>query len=241
MTLGYINNIETFGTVDGPGIRYIIFLQGCPLKCKYCHNRDTWEMGNYKKTETAEETFQNILKYKNYIKNGGVTISGGEPLLQAQYCLELFEILKNNDMHTALDTSGAILNEKVKEVLEYTDLVLLDIKSIDNKKYNELTCGNLADTLLFLKYLKLIGKKVWIRHVVIPTITDDDDDLEKLADFLTGYRDIIEKVELLPYHNMGILKWDIMGVEYPLKDVKPLSVERLDNAKKIFRKYDFNI
>lgn len=241
MTVGYINNIETFGTVDGPGIRYVIFLQGCLLKCKYCHNRDTWENDRYRKSETPEETFQNILKYKNYIRNGGVTVSGGEPLIQAEYCLELFVMLKNNNIHTALDTSGAILNKRVKELLKYTDLVLLDIKSIDSKKYRELTCGNLSDTLLFLEYLKSIDKKVWIRHVIVPTITDDDADLEKLANFLTGYKNIIEKIELLPYHTMGVVKWENMGMEYPLKGIEPLSLERLNSARNIFKKYGFNM
>lgn len=239
MTLGYINSIETFGTVDGPGIRYIIFLQGCLLRCKYCHNRDSWEKEDFKKIETVEESFQNILKYKNYIKTGGVTLSGGEPLFQTQYCLELFKLLKNENIPTALDTSGFIFNDEVKKVLEYTDLVLLDIKSINPITYKELTCVDLDNTLKFLDYLKLKDKKVWIRHVIVPTITDNDIDLENLANFLFNYKSIVEKIELLPYHTMGIIKWEKLNKDYPLKGIESLSKERLDNAKNIFKKYGF--
>lgn len=234
MVQGYISSIETFGTLDGPGVRYVLFLQGCNLQCKYCHNRDTWERGKHKAVETPEETLKNVLKYKNYIKDGGVTLSGGEPLLQPQYCLELFKLLKKNNISTALDTSGSIFNDAAKEVLEFTDLVLLDIKSIDPEKYKELTCGNLQSTLKFLDYLRDIKKKVWIRHVIVPTITDNDEDLNRLAKYLEGYKDIIDKVELLPYHTMGVQKWKNLNVSYPLKNIEPLSKDRLDNAKSIF-------
>ncbi|MDD2839591.1 MAG: pyruvate formate-lyase-activating protein [Rickettsiales bacterium] len=239
MTKGYISSVETFGTVDGPGIRYVLFLQGCILQCKYCHNRDTWNSKNFKKEETPEETLTNILKYKNYIKNGGVTLSGGEPLLQTDYCLELLKLLKTEGFHTALDTSGYIFDDKVKEVLKYADLVLLDIKSINPDVYKELTCVDLKNTLLFLDYLKAIHKKVWIRHVVVPTLTYNEKDLNDLAQYLTNYKDIIEKVELLPYHTMGIIKWEKLNKEYPLQNVNPLSKENLDVAKDIFKKYGF--
>ena len=241
MTIGYIHKVETFGTVDGPGVRYVLFLQGCGLQCKYCHNRDTWDISNYNIKQTPQETLEDILKYKNYIKNGGFTASGGEPLLQAEYCLELFKILKKENISTALDTAGFELNDIVKELLNYTDLVLLDIKSIDKTKYHNLTCGNLEITLNFLEYLKSINKKVWIRHVIVPTITDNDEDLENLAKFLINYKDIVEKVELLPYHTMGIIKWEKLNKEYPLKGLPPLSKDRLENAKNIFRKYNINI
>ena len=241
MINGYINSIETFGTVDGPGIRYVIFLQGCPLQCKYCHNRDTWEKDNFKKSETPEETFYNIMKYKNYILRGGVTLSGGEPLMQPEYCKELFKLLKKENIHTAIDTSGFLFNEAIKNVLNYTDLVLLDIKSINPEVYKELTTVNLQNTLNFLQYLKEQNKKVWIRHVLVPTITDKDEDIQKLANFLIQYKSIIEKIELLPYHTIGISKWEKMCVEYPLRGISPLSEERLNNAKKIFKNLDFNI
>ncbi|HSQ98189.1 MAG TPA: pyruvate formate-lyase-activating protein [Rickettsiales bacterium] len=239
MVKGYISAVETFGTVDGPGVRYVLFLQGCPLRCKYCHNRDMWNYTDFKKSETPQETVLDVLKYKNYIKNGGITLSGGEPLLQLDYCLELFKLLKSEGIHTALDTSGYVFNDKVKEILNYTDLVLLDIKSINPKVYKELTSVELENTLLFLDYLKEIGKKVWIRHVVVPTITFNEKDLEELAEYLTNYKDIIEKVELLPYHTMGIIKWEKLGEYYPLKNLSPLSKEELSVAKNIFAKYGF--
>jgi pyruvate formate lyase activating enzyme len=239
MVIGYINSIETLGTVDGPGIRYIIFLQGCPLRCKYCHNRNTWEKENFTRTETVEQSFFNIIKYKSYIKNGGVTISGGEPLLQAEYCLGLFKLLKGEGIHTAIDTSGFIFNDEVKKVLEYTDLVLLDVKSIVPETYKELTSVPLDNTLKFLDYLKEINKKVWIRHVLVPTITDKDEDIDKLAKYLANYKGVIERVDLLPYSTIGVSKWDEMDLCYPLKGIKPLSKERLENAKEIFRKYGF--
>ena len=237
MVLGNISSIETFGTVDGPGVRYVIFLQGCNLCCKYCHNRDTWDTNKIKIQKTPEEVFSDIMKYKNYIKNGGITISGGEPMLQTEFCLELFKILKEHGFHTALDTSGFIFNKKVKEVLNYTDLVLLDIKSINPSVYSKLTAGKLQNTLDFLDYLKLINKPVWIRHVIIPTITDNDDNLKALANYLDGYIDIIKNVELLPYHTMGIVKWENMGIKYPLDGIEPLSKDRLNNAKNIFKKF----
>lgn len=237
MTIGYINTIETFGTVDGPGVRYVLFLQGCGLQCKYCHNRDTWDTKAYKISKTHEEVYEDIKKYYNFIKKGGVTISGGEPLLQTEFCIDLFKLLKQDNIHTALDTAGVILNDKVKELLNYTDLVLLDIKSINPVRYKDLTGGNLDNTLKFLNYLKSINKKVWIRHVIVPTITDNDAELEQLAKFLVDYKDIIDKIELLPYHTMGIVKWEKLGKEYPLKDLKALSKERLLNAKNIFYKY----
>lgn len=237
MTIGYINTIETFGTVDGPGVRYVLFLQGCGLQCKYCHNRDTWDAKAYKISKTHEEVYEDIKKYYNFIKKGGVTISGGEPLLQTEFCIDLFKLLKQDNIHTALDSAGVILNDKVKELLNYTDLVLLDIKSINPVRYKDLTGGNLDDTLKFLNYLKSINKKVWIRHVIVPTITDNDTELEQLVKFLVDYKDIIDKIELLPYHTMGIVKWEKLGKEYPLKDLKALSKERLLNAKNIFYKY----
>ena len=175
--------------------------------------------------------------FKFSIKKGGVTISGGEPLLQTEFCIDLFKLLKQDNIHTALDSAGVILNDKVKELLKYTDLVLLDIKSINPVRYKDLTGGNLDDTLKFLNYLKSINKKVWIRHVIVPTITDNDAELEQLAKFLVDYKDIIDKIELLPYHTMGIVKWEKLGKEYPLKDLKALSKERLLNAKNIFYKY----
>lgn len=240
MIKGYVHSHESFGTVDGPGIRYVVFLQGCPLRCKFCHNPDTWKMNDAKYQETPEETFREILKYRNFIKTGGVTITGGEPFMQPEYIKELFKLLKTEGIHTTVDTSGHIFNERVKAALEYTDLILLDIKSIDPKTHLDLTKVELDPTLKFVEYLESINKKVWIRHVIVPGITDNDEDLEKLAKFVTTLSNV-EKVELLPYHTMGEYKWDTIGEEYPLKGVAPLSIERLENARKIFRSYGLEV
>ncbi len=237
---GKIHSFESFGTVDGPGIRFVIFLQGCPLRCKFCHNPDTWDIKTSKKEMTPQEVFDEMIKYKSFFgTKGGVTVTGGEPLVQKDFLLEFFKLCKKNGVHTTLDTSGYIFDEKVKEILKYTDLVLLDIKCIDKEIYKSLTKVELENTLKFLDYLKEKNKKVWIRHVIVPTITDNDNLLETLAKYLKDYKNIIEKVELLPYHTLGVFKYEELNMEYPLKDIDALSNERLLNAKEIFKKYGF--
>lgn len=232
---GYIHSHESFGTVDGPGVRYVVFMQGCPLRCKYCHNSDTWNLKEAKHMESPEETFKEIMKYKNFIKTGGVTVTGGEPLLQAEFIKELFKLCKEAGIHTTIDTSGYVFSDKVKEALEYTDLVLLDIKSIDPETYFDLTKVELTPTLEFLDYLKEKNIKAWVRHVIVPGITDRDDHLEKLAGYVAEYPNV-EKVELLPYHTLGEHKWENQGMEYELKGVPALSKERFENAKEIFKR-----
>ena len=198
MKIGNIHSFESLGTVDGPGIRFVVFLQGCPLRCKFCHNPDTWDVKEKKIEESAREVFLKAKKYKKYFgKKGGITVTGGEPLVQSEFVLELFKLCKEDGISTALDTSGYIFNEKVKEVLEYTDLVLLDIKCIDEKIYKELTGVELSNTLHFANYLKEIKKPTWIRHVVVPTITDDDALIKKTASFISTL-DNVELVEILP-------------------------------------------
>lgn len=235
MITGRIHSKESFGTVDGPGIRYVLFLQGCPLRCKFCHNPDTWEFGSGKFQETPEETVKEILKYKNFFRNGGgLTITGGDPLMQPDFIKEVYKLCKQNGIHTALDTSGCLFNDKAKEVLEYVDLVLLDIKSIDPDVYRDLTKFEQEPTLKFAEYLKEKNIKTWIRHVIVPGITDDDENLAKLADYVKTLPNV-ELVELLPYHTLGEFKYDEMGLEYPLKGVEALSRERLENAREIFK------
>lgn len=232
--LGNVHSYESFGTVDGPGIRYVVFLQGCPLRCKFCHNPDTWDIKGKNKLVSPREVYEELVKYKSFFgKEGGLTVSGGEPLLQSDFVLELFKICKENNIHTTLDTSGYIFNDKVKEILKYTDLILLDIKSIDEKIYKELTGVELKNTLDFLNYLKEIKKDVWIRHVIVPGITDDDELLRKLAKYLENFENI-KKIELLPYHTLGVFKYEQLKMSYPLLGTKPLSEERLLAAKKIF-------
>lgn len=228
-----VHSIESFGTVDGPGIRFVLFLQGCHLKCKYCHNRDTWDMsgGEYK---SLDEIFEKILKYKNYIyKNGGVTITGGEPLLQFEFIIELFRKLKKEKIHTCIDTSGMVsLTDKIKEVIDLTDLFLLDIKHIDSKKCKDLVGFSNEKELEFAKYLSGIGKHIWIRQVLIPGYTDDESDLLKLKDFISALK-TVDKIELLPYHSMGKFKWTKLGFKYEFENVPEATSYDIDKAKKI--------
>lgn len=230
---GKLHSYESCGTVDGPGLRYVIFTQGCPLRCKYCHNPDTWKMADATYEESAEFVFKEISRYKPFFRNGGgMTMTGGEPLMQPKFAREVFKLCKEDGIHTAVDTSGFYLNDEVKETLKYVDLVLLDLKCIDPEIYKDLTKVDLEPTLKFAKYLAEIGKPVWVRHVLVPGITDRDDLLEELADFMATLGNI-EKVEILPYHSLGEYKWQEMGMEYELKGVEAPSQERVENAKKI--------
>ena len=231
---GKIHSIETFGTVDGPGIRFVVFMQGCTLKCKYCHNRDTWAI-NSGTSMSTEELLKEITKYKSYMETsgGGVTISGGEPLLQAEFLTELFKELKSLGIHTAIDTSGALpISEKIKELLKYTDLVLLDIKHIDPEKSVILTGYTNKNTLEFAKYLNNLNLPVWIRHVLVPGYTDDKYDLLDLKKFINTLSNV-EKVELLPYHNLGKFKWEKLGFTYELDDVDSPTQDDIERAKNL--------
>ena len=232
--IGHIHSIESFGTVDGPGIRFVIFMQGCTLKCKYCHNRDTWKVNSGKKI-TIDELVKEIQNYRTYIENSGgaVTVSGGEPLLQAEFVTELFKNLKELGIHTALDTAGSIpLSPSIKELLKYTDLVLLDIKHIDDEKSKNLTGFSNKNNLEFAKYLNNINIPIWIRQVLVPGYTDDKFDLQKLKAFINSLSNV-EKVELLPYHNLGKFKWDEIGDKYELENVIPPSQEDIKKAEQI--------
>ena len=228
-----IHSIESFGTVDGPGIRFVLFLQGCHLQCKYCHNRDTWDMkgGNYK---SLDEIFDKIMHYKNYIyPNGGVTVTGGEPLLQVKFLIELFAKLKAHNIHTCIDTSGMVtLTNDIKKLLALTDLVLLDIKHIDDEKCKDLVGKSNKQELEFAKYLSDNNIPIWIRQVIIPGYTDDEKDLLKLKDFINSLK-TVKKIELLPYHNLGSYKWKKLGVKYELEGIKPATNDDIEKAKKI--------
>lgn len=238
---GRIHSLESFGTVDGPGIRFVIFMQGCPLRCVYCHNPDTWDTRNASRyLMTSDELLNEVLKYKNYIKKGGVTVTGGEPLLQSAF-LEIFlSSCKKENIHTALDTSGCILNSQVKEMLQYVDLVLLDIKAFDLPLYKKITGNSTNNSFAFLDYLESEKIPTWIRHVIVPGLTDNNEQLEKLAEYLEPYK-VIQRVELLPYHTMGVTKYEQLKLDYKLKATLPLSEERLQNAKDIFRKYGLEV
>ncbi|MBQ9729335.1 MAG: pyruvate formate lyase-activating protein [Clostridia bacterium] len=235
---GKIHSFESFGTVDGPGIRHVVFMQGCPLRCRYCHNPDTWSGGG--KEYSAQEVCKNVLRYKNYYgEKGGVTVSGGEPLLQIEFVTELFTLLKENGIHTAVDTSGFTFRKddpesvrKHEQLLAVTDLVLLDIKHIDEENHRALTGQSNENTLAFAKFLSERGTPTWIRHVLVPTQTDDDGALLRLRAFIDTLKSV-EKVEVLPYHTMGEVKYEKLGYEYPLKGVAPPTKERVENAKRI--------
>ena len=228
-----VHSIESFGTVDGPGIRFVLFLQGCSLKCKYCHNRDTWDIngGEYK---SLEEIYNKVVRYKNYIyKNGGVTVTGGEPLLQFQFLIEFFKKLKRHKIHTCIDTSGMVdLTNDIKELINLTDLFLLDIKHIDPEKCRDLVGFSNEKELAFAKYLSDNNKHMWIRQVLVPGITDNEKDLLKLKDFISSLK-TVDKIELLPYHSMGEYKWNKLGFKYELHGVPDCNSQDINRAKKI--------
>ena len=232
--MAFIHSYESFGTVDGPGLRYVVFLQGCPLRCKYCHNCDTWHREDARIIETAEQTFEHVKRYKHYyLFAGGVTVTGGEPLEQADYVRDFFKLCKRDKLHTALDTSGYYLNDTVKSALEYTDLVLLDLKSATEEQHKDLTGVSREPVLRFLDDVCSINKPLWIRHVVVPGITYNEAYLNKLADFIKTLPNV-EKVDVLAYHTMGVFKWKQMGMKYPLEGVPALSQEEFKKAKQIF-------
>jgi len=237
MNTAKIHSFESFGTVDGPGIRFVIFFQGCHLKCKYCHNRDLWDC-SLGEEYTLRELCLEVVKHKDFFEHsGGVTATGGEPLLQADFIADFFEMCQHFDIHTALDTAGSVpITDVVKKVLNHTDLVLLDIKHIDEKKAKDLTGSSNANTLAFARYLSDHNIPMWIRYVVVPGYTDKLEDIEKLGEFLKPFTNI-EKLELLPYHEMGKHKWELMGDEYQLEGVKSPSKEDVEAMKAVLEKY----
>ena len=237
MTKGKVHSLESFGLVDGPGVRYVIFLQGCPMRCQYCHNPETWKMegGSW---WTSRELFAQAYRYRNYWKkkgktHGGITVSGGEPLLQFEFLIELFKKLKAKGIHTCIDTSGMVgLTDKMKELIDLTDLFLMDVKHIDPDKCKDLVGFSNERELAFIRYLSDIGKPMWIRQVLVPGFTDDENDLIKLRDFISSLKSV-QKVEFLPYHTMGKYKWLEYGDKYELEGVREANDEDVERAKKI--------
>lgn len=240
MTKGFVHSVESFGSVDGPGIRFLIFLQGCPMRCQFCHNPDSWKTG-IGEERTADELLDQAERFRAYWgDNGGITVSGGEALLQIDFLLEFFEKAKQRGIGTCLDTSAqlftrkALFFEKFERLMELTDTVLLDIKHIDDEEHRKLTRHSNANILDCARYLSEIDKPVWIRHVLIPGITDKDEYLVRLRDFLSTLHNI-ERIEVLPYHTLGVYKYEKLGIDYPLKDVLPPAAERVANANDILQ------
>ena len=231
---GKIHSLESFGTVDGPGIRFVAFLQGCPLRCQYCHNPDTWQVdAAVKYVLTPQELLDEVLRYKSFIAKGGVTLTGGEPLMQPDFCREFFRLCCEAGIHTALDTAGSVYNEKTLPVLDYTDLALLDIKALRPDLCRKVCGSDGRNALRFLDELERRGIEVWIRHVVVPGLTDDDALLAELVEYLKPFR-MVKKIEWLPYHTMGVFKYRDLGLDYPLEGVPPLSAERIKSIRERF-------
>lgn len=231
--VGKIHSFESLGAVDGPGIRFVIFMQGCNLKCKYCQNRDTWDI-NLGSAYTVKEVIEKIMRYKNYMvaSNGGVTLSGGEPLLQQDFVISLFQELKKQNISTCIDTSGMFgITDKIKQIVDLTDIFLLDIKSINDETCKNLTGFSNKQELEFAKYVSGKNKRLWIRQVLVPGITDKKEDLLELKKFLNSIN--VEKFEFLPYHNLGKYKWEKLGLSYELEDVRTANNDDVKRAKKI--------
>lgn len=231
-TRGRIHSFESFGTLDGPGIRFIVFFQGCPLRCQYCHNPDTWDREGGREISVGEIIAQ-VESCRNFIRSGGVTLSGGEPLMQPRFALALLNACRERGFHTALDTAGSLPLSQSAPLLDAADLVLLDIKALDSNECRELTSLDNTNELATLDYCEKNGKPVWIRHVLVPGKTLSDEKLQKLADFLRPYK-CIQRIELLPFHKMASFKWEKMGIADPLADTPEPSEEEVCRARKFF-------
>lgn len=235
--IGHIHSTESFGAADGPGVRFVIFTQGCKMRCRYCHNPDTWKIGGGEEV-TADELLKKALRYKAYWKNGGgITVSGGEPLLQIDFLIDLFKKAKAQGVNTVIDTAGNPFTReepffsKFSALMEYTDLLMLDIKEINPLRHKDLTGFENTNILDMARYLSDIGKPVWIRHVLVPGHSDFDEDLDALGAFIKTLTNV-QRVEVLPYHTLGKFKWENLGIKYSLEGVNPPSEERVQNAKK---------
>ena len=234
--IGHIHSTESFGAADGPGVRFIVFMQGCHMRCRYCHNPDTWKMDGGDEV-TADEILKRALRFKPYWgKDGGITISGGEPLLQIDFVIELFKKAKELGINTCIDTAGNPFTKeepffsKFEELMKYTDLLLLDLKEINTTRHKDLTGFDNSNIIEMAKYLSEINKPVWIRHVLVPEHSDFDEDLDALGDFIDTLSNV-DRVEILPYHTLGKFKWENLGIPYTLESISPPSAERIENAK----------
>lgn len=240
MTTARVHSFESFGSVDGPGVRFVVFLQGCKMRCRYCHNPDTWDFVGLSEEKTPQEILSKALRYRDYWGNqGGITVSGGEPLLQSDFLIEFFSLAKAQGIHTAIDTAGSTYEENpdflesFSRLMQVTDLVLLDIKHIDETTHKRLTGVSNKATLACARYLEKIGKPVWLRHVLVPGWTDDETDLTHLAQYASTLTNV-ERIDILPFHNFATFKWEKLGIKYTLKNVASPSKKSIEKAKSIF-------
>ncbi|CDR31492.1 Pyruvate formate-lyase-activating enzyme [Acholeplasma oculi] len=235
--LGNVHSIENFGAFDGPGLRYVLFLQGCPLRCKFCHNRDTWGTEE-NKLMTVDEILKDYKRFKAFYKGGGLTVSGGEATLQLPFLIELFKAFKKEGIHTCLDTAAGTFREsridEFDELLKYTDLVLLDIKHIDDEKHKWLTGATNQNILKFAKYSSDLGVPTVIRHVLLPEINSSDEDLYRLRSFIDTMENVVG-IDILPYHKKGIMKWEKMGIPYELGHIEEPTEELISHAENILK------
>lgn len=234
---GYINSIQSLGAVDGPGVRFVVFMQGCPLRCIYCHNPETWDRENAVQIFTPEELLKKVLRYKSYFgAKGGITLSGGEVLLQIEFATEMFRLCKENGIHTALDTSGIGCEDSIKlnSLLEYTDLVICDVKFTTEEAYKKYTGGSLQKVLNFLDLVEEKTIPVWIRQVIVPNLNDDEKSMEELNSLIAKYSNI-EKVELLPFKKLCLSKYENMGLEFRLKDTDEADPEKVKTLNERFK------
>ena len=244
-TLGYVHSIETFGSVDGPGIRFVVFMQGCRLRCAFCHNPDTWNIGGGT-PYTAQELIDQAVDYQAYWGDeGGITVSGGEPLLQIDFILELFKLAKEKGIHTAIDSCGGPFTREepffsvYDELMQYTDLVLMDIKHINNEFHKKYTMAENTNILEMARDLAERDIPMWIRHVLVPEHSDFDEDLEALSDFIQSLGSAVKNVEVLPYHKLGVYKYKELGIPYRLEGIAPPTKDRVENANRILKTYQY--
>ena len=239
--IGFIHSFETAGTLDGPGIRFVVFITGCPLRCQYCQNPDTWHVRNGSPM-SVDQVMREIEKYAGFLikAGGGITFSGGEPLVQIKFLANLLRKCKQRGLHTAVDTSGVLGERMTDAMLADTDLVLLDIKAFDPDTYRQITGGKVAATQGFAKRLSSMAKPTWIRFVLVPQLTDDFEDIEHLADFVADLQGV-ERVEVLPFHKMGEHKWEALNLDYQLKETEPPSEELIARIHDQFRKRQLTV